>query len=83
MRLLLYLLTLFSVFIFSEYKNSDGKSINKSFKELMQWQRSKNEPNLFYIDISKDWKNYDLETHDNYIIWIGHSTFLIKKMGLL
>ena len=82
MRLLLYFLTLFSVFIFSEYKNSDGKSINKSFKELMQWQRSKIEPNLSYIDISEDWKNYDLETYDNFIIWIGHSTFLIKRNGI-
>tara|TARA_A100001234_G_scaffold202687_1_gene196284 strand:- start:86 stop:1051 length:966 start_codon:yes stop_codon:yes gene_type:complete len=82
MRLLLYFLTFFSVFIFSEYKNSDGKAINKSFKELMQWQRSKIEPNLSYIDISEDWKNYDLENHDNYIIWIGHSTFLIKRNGI-
>ena len=82
MRLLLYLLTFFSVFIFSEYKNSDGKAINKSFKELMQWQRSKIEPNLSYIDISEDWKNYDLENHDNFIIWIGHSTFLIKRNGI-
>ena len=82
MRLLLYFLTFFSVFIFSEYKNSDGKAINKSFKELMQWQRSKIEPNLSYIDISEDWKNYDLENHDNFIIWIGHSTFLIKRNGI-
>ena len=82
MRLLLYFLSLFSVFIFSEYKNSDGKAINKSFKELMQWQRSKIEPNLSYIDISEDWKNYDLENHDNFIIWIGHSTFLIKRNGI-
>ena len=82
MRLLLYSLTFFSVFIFSEYKNSDGKAINKSFKELMQWQRSKIEPNLSYIDISEDWKNYDLENHDNFIIWIGHSTFLIKRNGI-
>ena len=82
MRLLLYFLTFFSVFIFSEYKNSDGKAINKSFKELMQWQRSKIEPNLSYIDISEEWKNYDLENHDNFIIWIGHSTFLIKRNGI-
>ena len=48
----------------------------------MQWQRSKIEPNLSYIDISEDWKNYDLENHDNFIIWIGHSTFLIKRNGI-
>ena len=48
----------------------------------MQWQRSKIEPNLSYIDISEDWKNYDLETYDNFIIWIGHSTFLIKRNGI-
>ena len=82
MHILLYFLTLFSLFIFSEYKNSDGKAINKSFKELMQWQRSKIEPKLSYIDISEDWKNYDLENHDNFIIWIGHSTFLIKRNGI-
>ncbi len=75
MRLLLYFLTFFSVFIFSEYKNSDGKAINKSFKELMQWQRSKIEPNLSYIDISEDWKNYDARISIHHLSGLRISQF--------
>ena len=41
----------------AEYKNSDGKAINKSFKELLEWSRNSEDPVLSYIDISSEWQN--------------------------
>ena len=35
-------------------------------------------PVLASIEISNDWTNSDL--NKNYTIWIGHSTFIIKKV---
>ena len=69
------------IVLLAEYKNSDGKAINKSFKELLEWSRNSEDPVLSYIDISSEWKDIDLAKDDNYVIWIGHSTFLIKKNG--
>ena len=75
------LFLLLPIVLLAEYKNSDGKAINKSFKELLEWSRNSEDPVLSYIDISSEWQNIDLANADNYVIWIGHSTFLIKKNG--
>ena len=72
---------LFSLNINSEYKNTNGKELNKSFRDFFEWQRNKSEPKISFIDISDQWKEIDLNEMDNYFIWIGHSTFLIKKNG--
>lgn len=69
------------LFLFAEYKNSDGNSLNKSFKELLEWSRNSEDPIISLIDISSEWQEIDLANDDNYVIWIGHSTFLIKKNG--
>jgi L-ascorbate metabolism protein UlaG (beta-lactamase superfamily) len=69
------------IFVFAEYKNTNGNEINKSFKELLEWSRNSEDPVLSYIDISSEWQDIDLANEDNYVIWIGHSTFLIKKNG--
>ena len=69
------------IVLLAEYKNTDGKAINKSFKELLEWSRNSEDPVLSYIDISSEWQDIDLANADNYVIWIGHSTFLIKKNG--
>ena len=39
---------------------------------------------IYYIFVikSSEWKNLNLQEDDNYVIWIGHSTFLIKKDGI-
>ena len=66
---------------YANYKNSNGKELNKSFRELLQWQRNNKDPEISIIDISDEWKNINLRNADNYVIWIGHSTFLIKKNG--
>jgi len=68
--------------IFAEYTNSNGKALEKPFKDLIKWIRSDVEPKLSRIDVSNEWKNINLNEDDNYIIWIGHSTFLIKKGGI-
>jgi len=77
-----YLFLLTPIFIFAEYKNTNGNAINKSFKELLEWSRSSKEPVISYIEISSEWQEIDLLEDDNYVIWIGHSTFLIKKNGI-
>ena len=69
------------LFVFAEYKNSDGNALNKSFKELLEWSRNSEDPIISLIDISSEWQEIDLANDDNYVIWIGHSTFLIKKNG--
>ena len=80
-----YFLLIFLIFsetVYAKYKNTDGEAIDKSIKDLIRWQRSQSKPILASIDLSEDWKNIDLHNDDNYLIWIGHSTFLIKKNGL-
>ena len=68
--------------VFGKFKNTDGEAIDKSIKDLIRWQRNQKKPTLAFIDLSDDWQNINLDIENNYLIWIGHSTFLIKKDGL-
>lgn len=68
--------------ITAEYKNSNGVALEKSINDMVRWMRSEQEPIITKIEISSEWKSIDLYNNDNYAIWIGHSTFLIKKEGL-
>ena len=81
MKLLLLFILLIPNNIFAEYKNSNGKAIEKPFKDLIKWMNSDINPNLSSIEVSSEWKNINLNQDNDYIIWIGHSTFLIKKAG--
>ena len=81
MKLLLLLILLIPNNIFAEYKNTNGKAIEKPFKDLVKWINSDVNPNLSSIEVSNEWKNINLNQDNDYIIWIGHSTFLIKKAG--
>ena len=81
MKLLLILILLIPNNIFAEYKNTNGKAIEKPFKDLVKWINSDVKPNLSSIAVSSEWKNINLNQDNDYIIWIGHSTFLIKKAG--
>ena len=67
--------------ISAEYKNTNGKPIEKSFRDLLDWSTSDVDTKIDFIELSNEWKDLNLETDDNYAIWIGHSTFLIKKNG--
>ena len=79
-KFILFIFFILSFDLNAKYKNTNGEEIDKSIKDLIRWQRNQKKPILAYIDISNDWRNINLETEDNYLIWIGHSTFLIKKM---
>ena len=78
-KVLLFILVLFSFDIHSKYKNTNGEEIDKSIKDLIRWQRNQQKPILSSIEISDEWKDIDLIEDTDYLIWIGHSTFLIKK----
>ena len=82
LRYLLFILIIMPISVFGKFKNTDGEAIDKSIKDLIRWQRNQKKPTLAFIDISDDWQNINLEDENNYLIWIGHSTFLIKKDGL-
>ncbi len=72
----------FPFYISAEYKNTNGEAIDKSIKDLIRWQRNQKKPVLASIEVSDGWRSIDLETSNNYMIWIGHSTFLIRKNNL-
>jgi len=74
------LLTFTPISISGEYKNTNGKEIDKSIKDLIRWQRNQKKPVLSSIDLSDEWKISDL--NKNHTIWIGHSTFIIKVNNL-
>ena len=83
MRNSLFLIIFFIPFIFAgEYKNTNGIAIDKPFSDLLKWQRNKDDPVTTSIEVSDAWKKIDLDNDNNYSIWIGHSTFLIKKDNL-
>ena len=68
--------------VLSDYENTNGKPIEKSFQDLLKWATDDIETKIDYIEISNDWESLDLEEDDNYGVWVGHSTFLIKKNGI-
>ena len=68
--------------LFAEYKNTNGVASDKSFADMLKWIRSDVEPEITKIELSSEWQDLDLSGDDNYAIWIGHSTFLIKKNGV-
>ena len=83
MRTFLYIfLLLTSGFLFAEYKNTNGVASDKTFGDMLKWIRSDVEPEITKIELSSDWQKLNLSEDDNYAIWIGHSTFLIKKNGV-
>ncbi|MDC3375621.1 MBL fold metallo-hydrolase [Gammaproteobacteria bacterium] len=83
MRKTFYIFLLFTTgFLFAEYKNTNGVASDKSFGDMLQWIRSDTEPEITKIELSLDWQKLNLSEDDNYAIWIGHSTFLIKKNGV-
>ena len=83
MRNSLFLIIFFIPFISAgEYENTNGIAIDKPFSDLLKWQRNKDDPVTTSIEVSDAWKKIDLDNDNNYSIWIGHSTFLIKKDNL-
>lgn len=81
-KFLFVILLLSSELMHAEYKNTNGVASDKSFGDMLKWIRSDIEPAITKIELSSEWQNIDLSKDDNYAIWIGHSTFLIKKNGV-
>jgi N-acyl-phosphatidylethanolamine-hydrolysing phospholipase D len=81
-KFLFVILFLSSELMLAEYKNTNGVASDKSFGDMLKWIRSDIEPVITKIELSSEWQNIDLSKDDNYAIWIGHSTFLIKKNGV-
>ena len=81
-KFLFVILLLSSESMLAEYKNTNGVASDKSFSDMLKWIRSDIEPVITKIELSSEWQNLDLSKDDNYAIWIGHSTFLIKKNGV-
>ena len=82
-RKVFYISVFFTIFfpteLFSEYKNTNGKAIEKTFQELLKWTSSNSEPVIDFIDISSQWKDLDLEHDDNFAIWIDIQPISLKR----
>mgnify|MGYP005673864079 FL=1 len=81
-RNILLLILLVPIFLLAEYKNTNGVALEKSFSEMLKWIRSDQKPVITSITISSQWRDLNILEDDNYSVWIGHSTFLIKKNGI-
>ena len=66
----------------ADFKNTNGKALEKSLGQMLEWMGSDIKPEITKIKLSDQWKTIDLLNDDNYVIWVGHSTFLIKKSGV-
>ena len=82
MKILLSFIFTFSLLHASDYKNTNGKAIDKSLSELLEWRLSKDKPILSKIEISNSWQEIINNKNTNFAIWIGHSTFLINLNGV-
>ena len=63
------------------FKNTDEDAAGKSFREFLKWSFTNKKPELVAIDSSVDWKELTPSSTD-YLVWIGHATYLINKDGL-
>ena len=62
------------------FTNTNNMPNLKSFGDFLKWSFDRKRPKPIAIESSDEWKSYaDLKT--NYLIWIGHSTFLINIDG--
>ena len=82
MKILLPFIFTFSLLQASDYRNTNGKAINKSLSELLEWRLSRDKPVLSKIEISNSWQEIINNKNTNFAIWIGHSTFLINLNGV-
>ena len=62
------------------FKNTNNMPNLKSFGDFLKWSFNRKRPTPIKIESSDEWKN--LSDHkENYLIWIGHSTFLMNIEG--
>ena len=82
-KYLLILVLILPFPLIANYKNTNGEAIDKTFRDLLRWRSNRKEPVTAIIEISNEWQQIDFIKEDNFTIWIGHSTFLIKKNLIL
>ena len=63
------------------FKNTNEDAAGKSFREFLKWSFTNKKPELVAIDSSDEWKELTPSSTD-YLVWIGHATYLINKDGL-
>jgi hypothetical protein len=51
--------------VLAQYKNTNGIAIDKPFSDLLKWQRNQKDPLTMAIDISSEWKSFNLHKEDN------------------
>jgi L-ascorbate metabolism protein UlaG (beta-lactamase superfamily) len=76
-------LLLFSTLIMpnERFKNTDEDAAGKSFREFLKWSFTNKKPELIAIDSSDQWRELTPSSSD-YLVWIGHATYLINKDNL-
>ena len=63
------------------FKNTNEEAKGKSFGEFLKWTFTNKTPEPIAIETSDEWESFSLDS-ENYLVWIGHATYLIKKDGL-
>ena len=64
------------------FKNTNNMPNLKSFGDFLKWSFNRKRPTPIKIESSDEWKNFP-DYGENYLIWIGHSTFLINIEGTI
>ena len=64
------------------FTNTNNIPNLKSFGDFMKWSFSRKRPAPIKIESSDEWKDF-ANLKENYLIWIGHSTFLINIEGTI
>ena len=78
-RLIIIFLWLYSSLSVAQYKNSDTSIGLKSLPDVIKWRlNAPASPERVAIELSDEWKKNDF-AENNYAVWIGHATFLIKN----
>ena len=78
-RFILPLLLFSSLMMPNErFKNTNEEAAGKSFRDFLKWTFTNKKPELVAIDSSDEWKELDSGSTD-YMVWIGHATYLINK----
>ncbi len=81
-NLIILLFSFFSGVSLAKYENSNPSIGLKSLSDVIKWRiDAPPAPERVQIELSSEWQDKDFAA-DDYAVWIGHSTFLIKHKNL-
>ena len=81
-NLIILLFSFYSGVSFAKYENSNPSMGLKSLSDVIKWRiDAPPAPERVQIELSSEWQDKDFAA-DDYAVWIGHSTFLIKHKNL-